>query len=396
VSRPTSGCSPTCSGRATLKITSLWCMGMNQHTRGTAINSLVHGIHLLSGTSASRATPRPASPGSRRPAAPCARWARWPTPCRAACVVAKPEHRQTPRSIWNLPAGPHQRQARLPHRRDVEALRRPGRQGRRHPHDLGAGHQPGPDLPNRRAVRPRRRKTPTSSSSSPTSTRPPPPDRRPGAAERDVGREERHVGNSERRTQQWFKMVSPPGEARDDCWQTIAVARRAASPRPPEGMKDKDGRFLFTSPTPEGQGGAGLGLARYYDVNVDEALFEEYRLFSGTKHKDLAPYSEYVKARGCAGRSCSSPTAPGARPASASRSSTTRTSPRARDRVLPLDHQGRPRADLVPPDDPPPESPDAEYPLWLCTGRVLEHWHTGTMTGASRSCRARCRRPTSR
>ena len=32
-----------------LKITSLWCMGMNQHTRGTAINRLVHGVHLLSG-----------------------------------------------------------------------------------------------------------------------------------------------------------------------------------------------------------------------------------------------------------------------------------------------------------------------------------------------------------
>ncbi len=25
--------------------------------------------------------------------------------------------------------------------------------------------------------------------------------------------------------------------------------------------------------------------------------------------------------------------------------------------------------------------PDAEYPFWLCTGRVLEHWHSGTMTG---------------
>jgi len=28
----------------------------------------------------------------------------------------------------------------------------------------------------------------------------------------------------------------------------------------------------------------------------------------------------------------------------------------------------------------PPEMPSADYPLWLCTGRVLEHWHTGTMT----------------
>jgi len=28
----------------------------------------------------------------------------------------------------------------------------------------------------------------------------------------------------------------------------------------------------------------------------------------------------------------------------------------------------------------PPEIPDAEFDTWLCTGRVLEHWHSGTMT----------------
>lgn len=26
------------------------------------------------------------------------------------------------------------------------------------------------------------------------------------------------------------------------------------------------------------------------------------------------------------------------------------------------------------------ERPDSQYDLWLCTGRVIEHWHTGTMT----------------
>jgi formate dehydrogenase major subunit len=31
----------------------------------------------------------------------------------------------------------------------------------------------------------------------------------------------------------------------------------------------------------------------------------------------------------------------------------------------------------------PPESPDEEYPMWLTTGRVLEHWHTGSMTRRS-------------
>jgi nitrate reductase NapA len=28
----------------------------------------------------------------------------------------------------------------------------------------------------------------------------------------------------------------------------------------------------------------------------------------------------------------------------------------------------------------PPEMPDENYDTWLCTGRVLEHWHSGTMT----------------
>ena len=32
------------------------------------------------------------------------------------------------------------------------------------------------------------------------------------------------------------------------------------------------------------------------------------------------------------------------------------------------------------PYEPPPEVPDAEYPMWLNTGRVVEHWHTGSMT----------------
>jgi nitrate reductase NapA len=32
------------------------------------------------------------------------------------------------------------------------------------------------------------------------------------------------------------------------------------------------------------------------------------------------------------------------------------------------------------PWEPPAESPDGEFDLWLVTGRVLEHWHSGSMT----------------
>ena len=32
------------------------------------------------------------------------------------------------------------------------------------------------------------------------------------------------------------------------------------------------------------------------------------------------------------------------------------------------------------PYEPPAESPDTEFDIWLVTGRVLEHWHSGSMT----------------
>ncbi|MBC8242385.1 MAG: formate dehydrogenase subunit alpha, partial [Alphaproteobacteria bacterium] len=39
------------------------------------------------------------------------------------------------------------------------------------------------------------------------------------------------------------------------------------------------------------------------------------------------------------------------------------------------------RAKIVPADIiPPDELPDEDYPLVLTTGRMLEHWHTGSMT----------------
>ena len=44
------------------------------------------------------------------------------------------------------------------------------------------------------------------------------------------------------------------------------------------------------------------------------------------------------------------------------------------------------RAKLVPASiKPEAEEPDEEYPLILCTGRMLEHWHTGSMTRRSQT-----------
>lgn len=42
--------------------------------------------------------------------------------------------------------------------------------------------------------------------------------------------------------------------------------------------------------------------------------------------------------------------------------------------------EGRPAVILAVPYEPSAESPDAEFDFWLVTGRVLEHWHSGSMT----------------
>jgi predicted molibdopterin-dependent oxidoreductase YjgC len=49
--------------------------------------------------------------------------------------------------------------------------------------------------------------------------------------------------------------------------------------------------------------------------------------------------------------------------------------------ILHVDRASRGRARFVPVShQPPAEVPDARYPLVLTTGRLLEHYHSGTMT----------------
>ncbi len=187
-------------------------------------------------------------------------------------------------------------------------------------------------------------------------------------------------GNSERRTQQWFKQVEPPGEARDDCWQTIAVAHRLLE-LGHEGMKDQDGQFIFGQKDSAGGEVPIWEWEHYYDINVDERLFEEYRRFTRLKHKDLAPYAEYVRARGLRW--------PVVQNEAGEWRETRFRFVEGKDPYVAkgkgIDFYHSPTQDgraqvWFSPYVPPPESPDDDFPFWLCTGRVLEHWHSGTMT----------------
>jgi nitrate reductase (cytochrome) len=366
-------------GRRDLKITSVWCMGMNQHTRGTAINDLVHGLHLLSGhfgrpgDAPTSLTGQPSACGTVREVGTLAHG------LPGGLVVTNDLHRKEAEEIWNLPPG---RINAKPGYHTVEMWKRfstPKEQGGDIDTIWVQVTNPGQSLPNTNTLFEPSRKIPGKflivSDVYPTAT--------VRAADLVLPsalwvEKNGMFGNSERRTQQWFRMVKPPGEARDDAWQLIAFAHRLLELGAP-GMKDKDGKFLFATDK-NGKEVPIWDWDHYYDVNVDECLFEEYRKFSRFKHKDLAPYSEYVKARGIRWPVVQQPDG-------SWRETKWRFAkfddPYATKAEIQFYHSTTKddRAQIwFHPHEPPPEVPDAEFPFWLCTGRVIEHWHTGSLT----------------
>lgn len=368
-------------GRRDLRITSLWCMGMNQHTAGTAINCLVHGVHLLSGhfgrpgDAPTSLTGQPSACGTVREVGTLAH------ALPGGRLVVNEDHRRQCEELWNLPAG---RINPAPGHHTVK-MWQSFCTARADGGDIDTlwvqVTNPGQTLPDLHRLFDARQgkddKFLIVSDVYPTAT----------TALADLVlpsamwvEKNGMFGNSERRTQQWFRQVMPPGDARDDCWQTIAVAHRLFE-LGCEGMQDKDGRFLFDVRDDSGEVVPVWDWSHYYNVNVDRHLFEEYRRFSRLKHKDLAPYAEYVRARGLRWPVVEQPDGswretrfrfaefddPYVKAGSAIQFYHSVTKD---DRAQVWFH----------PYAPPPEVPDAAFPFWLCTGRVLEHWHTGSMT----------------
>jgi nitrate reductase NapA len=364
------------------RIASLWCMGMNQHTQGTAINNLVHGIHLLSGhwgrlgDGPQSLTGQPSACGTVREVGTLSH--ALPGDLR----VDNPEQAAKAEKLWNLLPGRINPKIGYHAVQMWEKFCTPGDQGGDIDTLWVQVTNPGQTLPNLPKLFEKR---PTGkflvvSDVYPTATTQLADLILPSA----MWVEKNGVfGNSERRTQQWFKMVNPPGEARDDCWQTIAVARKLHDLGHP-GMKDKDGKFLFHTTDATGKEVEIWKWENYYGkVNVDEKLFAEYREFTLVKHKDVAPYAELAK-----------PTTRGLRWPVVKQpdGSWKETRYRFLEEYDPYVAKGKgvqfyhsvAKNDKAfiwfRPYVPPPEVPDKDYPLWLDTGRVLEHWHSGTMT----------------
>ncbi|QDV62537.1 molybdopterin-dependent oxidoreductase [Crateriforma conspicua] len=364
-----------------VKITSLWCMGMNQHTMGTAINTLVHGVHLLSGhfgkpgDSPTSLTGQPSACGTVREVGTLAH------ALPGGRIVANPEHRQQCEGFWNIPEG---RINATPGYHTVKMFDQftiPTDEGGDITTMFVQVTNPGQTLPNLNKLFNDKKNLADKflivSDVYPTPTTELADLILPAA----MWVEKNGIyGNSERRTQQWFKMVDPPGDARDDTWMTIAIAHKLFE-MGHEGMKDKDGEFIFAVKDESGEEVPIWEFDRYYDTNVDKHLFEEYRQFTTMKHKNLAPYDEYVKARGL--RWPVVEQEDGSWRETKFRFSGFDDPFVAEGEEFDFYHSSTKdgRAQIWFHDyEPPPEMPDDEYPMWLCTGRVLEHWHTGSMT----------------
>ena len=240
-------------------------------------------------------------------------------------------------------------------------------------------------------------------------------------------------GNAERRTQGWQQMATPPGEARTDLWMMMEFAKRIKlkdvwGEQSVPGLKVEgyeDGKLPSVLDEAQKMGYTPettlyeVLYARKSNTNVawpdpafvckinstvapsklnwfpEKALFSEYRQFTLGDGHDLADFDTYLNSKT---RGLMWPVVNGKE-----------TPYRFNQDFDPYVKEGGyafygklfkaiPTGNLWGITDPKPvplpnkakifyrpyaapvEQPDANYDLWLCTGRILEHWHTGSMT----------------
>jgi nitrate reductase NapA len=358
----------------TRKVVSLWCMGVNQHTRGTAMNNLIYNIHLLSGKIGKHGSTPFSLTGQPSACGTCREVGTLAHALPGGRVVKVEQHRKEVEKVWKTKPG-----AISP---------KPGYHAVKMFRAFSSGElksmwvqvtNPAHSMPNLHAtIDGAKDRFLVVSDVYPTETTKIADVVFPSA----LWVEKNGLyGNSERRTQQWFGMVDPPGEARDDTWQIIAVAHKLYE-MGFEGMTNRNGDFLLEVRDDDGKAVEAWKWEVFKKFNVDRATFNEYRLLSFKKTKNLAPYDEYVKAHGIRW------------PVKEYPGGVWKETPRRyiegedpfvkKGKGIDFYHAkaGDGRAIIWQrPYDPPPEVPNEDFPFWLCTGRVLEHWHTGTMTG---------------
>jgi nitrate reductase NapA len=367
------------------KVMSLWTMGFNQHTRGTWVNNMVYNLHLLTGkisepgNSPFSLTGQPSACGTAREVGTFAH--RLPSDM----VVMNKEHRDITEKRWKVPEGT------IPDKPGYHAVlqHRMLKDGKLNAYwvmcvnnmqtapNMNEEGYPGYRNPANFVV---------VSDAYPTVT----------ALAADLilptamwVEKEGAYGNAERRGQFWRQQVNAPGEARSDVWQIMEFAKRFKMEEvwPAELLAKKPeyrGKTLFDVlyangevnkyPLSQLQKGFENAESRHFGFYVQKGLFEEYAGFGRGHAHDLADFEQYHQARGLRW-----PVVDGKE-----------TKWRFREGFDPYVKAGEGvkfygnkdgKANIIAlPYEPPAESPDKDYDLWLCTGRVLEHWHSGSMT----------------
>jgi nitrate reductase (cytochrome) len=368
-----------------IKVTSFWTMGFNQHTRGVWANHMIYNIHLLTGKIATPGnspfslTGQPSACGTAREVGTFAH--RLP----ADMVVTNPKHRAHAEEIWKLPPGTINEkpgyhavlQNRMLKDGKLNAYWVTTNNNMQAAANINNEGYPGYRNPANFIV---------VSDVYPTVT----------TAVADLilpaamwVEKEGAFGNAERRTQFWYQLVDAPGEARSDLWQIMEFSKRFKVDEVwPKQLLDQKpeyrGKTLFDVLFRNGQVDrfplTGIDKtynnaeAKAFGFYAQKGLFEEYASFGRGHGHDLAPFDIYHEVRGLRW-----PVVNGKE-----------TKWRYREGSDPyvkagtgFQFYGNPDGKAyiyAVPYEPAAEAPDKEFPLWLVTGRVLEHWHSGSMT----------------
>ncbi|MCP4466886.1 MAG: nitrate reductase catalytic subunit NapA [Halieaceae bacterium] len=367
------------------KVMSLWTMGVNQHTRGVWVNNMIYNLHLLTGkisepgNSPFSLTGQPSACGTAREVGTFSH--RLP----ADMVVNNPDHRAFAEKKWKLPSGV------IPDWVGSHAVQqnRDLKDGKINAYWVQVNNnvQAAPNL-NEETLPGYR--NPDNfivvSDAYPTVT----------AQAADLilptamwVEKEGAYGNAERRTQFWHQMVDAPGEARSDLWQLVEFSKRFTTDEVwPQEILDANpdfkGKSLYDVLYANGQvdryplsdiaQGNRNQESEELGFYLQKGLFEEYASFGRGKAHDLADFDTYHNERGLRW-----PVVDGKETLWRFKEGSDPYAKPGSD----FDFYGKPDSRAVVfalPYEPAAESPDDEYDLWLSTGRVLEHWHSGSMT----------------
>jgi len=423
----------------TRKMVSFWTMGMNQHTRGSWVNEQSYMVHFLLGKQAKPGmgafslTGQPSACGTAREVGTFTH--RLP----ADMLVKIPKHRKVCEKIWNVPEGtvnPVGKQHIVKIQREIED----GKTKFAWVNVCNAFQ----DTANANHwIKAAREKDCfiVTSDGYPGISAMVSDLVLPSAM---IYEKWGAYGNAERRTQHWRQQVVPVGEAMSDTWQWVELSKRftikdlwgeskiaGGKKKLPNvieaakkmGYKETDTMFdvLFANsyyksfkandPIMEGfdnsevfgdhrnvKGSDGK-VWKGYGFFIQKALWEEYRKFGAGHGHDLADFDTYHKVRGLRWPVVDGKDTPWR--------FNVKYDPYARKHAKPgeefafygpalknikrgnLKHIEKDKGKInlankakifFRPYMDPPEMPDSKYDTWLCTGRVIEHWHSGTMT----------------